>query len=97
MRKTPAFLAILGLTAAGLVGCSTSPADGCARVTDTDPAATDLVTVTGEFGEAPDVEVYTPFQVDELAWTDLTQGVPLCLSSSADRRFLPSAGQAFDR
>lgn len=74
MRKTPAFLATLGLTAAALVGCSASPTDGCVRVTDTDAAATDLVTVTGEFGQSPDVEVYTPFEVDELAWADLTEG-----------------------
>lgn len=74
MRKTPAFIATLGLTAAALVGCSASPSDGCARVTDTDPAVTDLVSVSGDFGAAPDVDVYTPFQVDELAWTDLTEG-----------------------
>lgn len=74
MRKTPAFLAILGLSAAALVGCSTTAADSCARVTDTDPAVTDLVNVDGEFGAAPDVEVFTPFHVDELAWSDLSTG-----------------------
>ncbi len=74
MRKTPAFLATLGLTAAALAGCSTTPSDGCVRVTDTDTSVTDLVTVTGEFGEVPDVELYTPFRVDELAWTDLSEG-----------------------
>lgn len=74
MRKTPAFLATLGLTAAFLAGCSTNATDACVRVTAADTAVTDLVTVHGEFGEVPDVEVYTPFHVDELAWTDLSEG-----------------------
>lgn len=74
MRKTPAFLTILGLSAAALVGCSTNAADSCARVVTSDAAVNELVSVDGEFGQVPDVEVYTPFHVDELGWVDLTEG-----------------------
>lgn len=73
MRKFPAALSILGLTAAALVGCSVPAASDCTR-TVSDDASLDRIQVSGATDSAPDVEVYTPFRASESAYTDLEQG-----------------------
>ncbi|SFS04453.1 peptidylprolyl isomerase [Microbacterium sp. cf046] len=74
MRKIPASLAVLGLVAVGLVGCSLPGSNACARADAADPAALDAVTVTGSTDDAPDVELYTPFHVTSPAFEDLVVG-----------------------
>lgn len=74
MRTTPAFLTIVGLSALALVGCSADSTASCTRVADSDASSTDLVTVVGEVGTVPEVEVYTPFRVDDTVWNDLAGG-----------------------
>lgn len=76
MRKVPlipAAIAVLGLTAVTLVGCSTSPSSSCERP-ETDAAIGDLVTVSDDLGSAPDVEVYTPFHADSTMVEDVVEG-----------------------
>lgn len=75
MRKIPAFLAVLGLAAVGLVGCSLpGAADACPRPGASPAAVMDQITVTGATDEAPDVELYTPFRVSSPAFEDLVVG-----------------------
>ena len=82
MRKIPAVLAVLGLTAVGLAGCSLPAGyDDCSRPAS-DTAATDLVTVSGDVGSKPDVSVRTPFHVDSTSFADLEVGTGPALSSA---------------
>lgn len=74
MRKIPALLAVLGLTAVGLVGCAASGGAACARTTDSDPQVMDAITVTGDSASVPTVKVYTPFHADQSAFEDLSTG-----------------------
>ena len=74
MRKIPVVLAVLALTAVGLAGCSLPASSACPRPTDADPQVTDLITVSGEFGAAPSVEVYTPFRTDSTVVSDAVVG-----------------------
>ena len=75
MRKIPAALAVLGLTTLGLAGCSLLPGGAdCSRATVSDPDVMDLVTVTGDVEDEPDVEIYTPLSVPELAYEDVVTG-----------------------
>ncbi|HYI51602.1 MAG TPA: FKBP-type peptidyl-prolyl cis-trans isomerase [Microbacterium sp.] len=74
MRKIPASLAVLGLTAVGLVGCSLPGAEACPRPDASPPAVMDQITVSGPTEEAPDVELYTPFRVTSPAFDDLVAG-----------------------
>lgn len=74
MRKIPASLAVLGLAAAGLVGCSLPGAEACPRPDASPPAVMDQITVTGPTDEVPDVELYTPFRVTSAAFDDLVVG-----------------------
>ncbi|TQJ32250.1 FKBP-type peptidyl-prolyl cis-trans isomerase [Microbacterium sp. SLBN-146] len=67
MRKVPVIpgaVAVLGLVAVGLVGCSQSSEADCRPVAD-DAKLTELVSVTGDVGQQPEIDVYTPFHVDE--------------------------------
>jgi hypothetical protein len=82
VRKIPAVLAVLGLAAVGLAGCSLPAGHvDCSRpVTDT--AATDLVTVSGDVGAEPDVSVRTPFHVESTSFDDLEVGTGPALSAS---------------
>lgn len=74
MRKIPAALAILGLAAFGLAGCSLpSTSADCPRP-DGSGDALDLIQVSGETDAAPEVDVYTPFQASETQFADLAQG-----------------------
>ena len=82
MRKIPAVLAVLGLAAVGLAGCSLPAGyDDCSRPAS-DTAATDLVTVSGEAGTEPDVSVRTPFHVDSTSFADLEVGSGPALSAA---------------
>jgi len=74
VRKIPASLAVLGLTAVGLVGCSLPGAEACPRPDASPPAVMDQITVSGPTEEAPDVELYTPFRVTSPAFDDLVAG-----------------------
>ena len=74
MRKLPAVLAVLGLAAAALVGCSSSPAAGCTSPTSATTSALDLISVTGDVGDKPDVEVHTPFHVTRAQYTEVASG-----------------------
>lgn len=76
MRKLPAVLAVVGLVAVGLVGCSASApaAASCSRQTATDTSTTDLITVKGAADSAPRVTVHTPFHTDTTVFDDITRG-----------------------
>lgn len=65
-RVIPAALAVLGLTAIGLVGCSAPSASSCPAPV-ADPAIAGLVSVTGAIGTQPDIELYTPFHATQTA------------------------------
>lgn len=65
MRRLPALVAVTALAGIGLVGCSASGAPGSACAAPTaDPRAADAVTVSGEVGTQPDVQVRSPFLPD---------------------------------
>lgn len=84
MRKTSAVLATLSLAVVALTGCSASATfDGavCDRTASSDGIA-DLATVTGEVGEQPDVDVFSPVRVDRTAFTDLVTGEGTALTDS---------------
>ena len=74
MRKIPASLAVLGLVAVGLVGCSLPGSNACDRADDADASVLSGVTVSGETDEAPEVELYTPFHTDSAASEDVVVG-----------------------
>jgi hypothetical protein len=74
VRKIPASLAVLGLVAVGLVGCSLPGSSACDRTDDSDASALSGVTVSGETDEAPEVELYTPFHADSAASEDVVVG-----------------------
>lgn len=75
VRKIPVVLAVLALTAVGLAGCATPGASSaCERPADADPSVTDLISVSGEFGAAPTVDVYTPFRTDRTVVSDVVVG-----------------------
>ena len=75
MRKIPAALAVLGLTALGLTGCAIpAGTEACPRPASPESTALDAVSVSGELGEAPDVSVPAPFHADEVAFEDLVTG-----------------------
>lgn len=73
MRKFPAALAILGLSAVALVGCTVPGASDCTR-TVSDDASLGLIEVSGSTDAEPDVEVYTPFRAAAPAYSDVEQG-----------------------
>ncbi len=74
MRKIPAALVVLALTAVGLVGCSTAGSNACPRPSDPDPGTMSAVTVTGSTAAAPRLDLYTPFRAPGLAFEDLSTG-----------------------
>jgi peptidylprolyl isomerase len=74
VRKLPALVAVLGLTAVGLAGCALPAGyESCSRPAS-DTSATGLVTVEGAVGEMPEASVPAPFHVDEVSFTDLVVG-----------------------
>ena len=73
MRKIPAALAILGLATVGHPGCSLPGSDDCSPPVS-DAELLDLVQVSGSAGEAPEVDVYTPFHATEGSAATVEQG-----------------------
>lgn len=81
MRKLPAVLAVLGLSAVGLAGCGIpSGYDSCSRP-DSGSSATDLVKVSGDFGSAPDVTVPSPLHVDTAEFHDVEMGTGTAITA----------------
>ncbi|KNY07063.1 hypothetical protein [Microbacterium sp. GCS4] len=81
MRKTSAVLATLSLAALALSGCAAAPSfagDSCDRAGNGD-AVSSAVTVEGEFGSAPDVEVFSPVKFPKTSFEDIVvgDGIPL--------------------
>jgi hypothetical protein len=75
VRKIPAVLAVLSLAAVGLAGCALLPGSSeCTRSAAADPEVAELVTVSGELGAEPTVDVRTPFHVDDIAFADPVTG-----------------------
>lgn len=75
VRKTSAALASLSLAVLALTGC-TAPAStdaGCERDADAAGIA-NAVTVEGAVGEKPDVSVFSPLQLPESSFSDVTEG-----------------------
>jgi len=61
VRKTPAILAVLGLSMLALAGCSVPvPGADCAPPATADTQLKSQVTVTGPFGSAPQVSIGAP-------------------------------------
>ena len=73
MRRLPAAVAALGLVAIALVGCSSSPASACDRTTQSSNLE-NLISVTGDVGTAPDVDVPTPFHTNDVEVADVVTG-----------------------
>lgn len=74
MRKLPAVLAVLGLSALTLVGCSSSATASCEPAVSADTSAVDLVDVSGSADAAPDVTVHTPFRSSDLQYRSVSDG-----------------------
>ncbi len=76
MRKTSAALATLSLAVLALTGCAAAPTFSGASCDRTASASGigEAVTVEGELGEEPEVEVFSPVHVKKTSFTDLTTG-----------------------
>lgn len=74
MRKISASLAVLGLVAVGLAGCSLPGTGSCDRTEHSEAAVLSAVTVTGETSDAPEIDVYTPLRASDIAFEDLVVG-----------------------
>ena len=78
MRKLPLLFAVLGTSALVLSGCSgATPVPfgaGCESLAVTNPDVTELITVEGEPGTAPDVTMYSPLFTAETAHSVVTPG-----------------------
>lgn len=75
MRKTSAVLASLSLAVLALTGCTAAAPAGVAC--DRSPAGSDIrdaVTVEGDVGSAPKVDVFTPLHLKESSFADTTVG-----------------------
>ena len=73
MRKAPVLLLSAGLLTAALTGCAPSAADACESTTP-DGKASQLITVTGDFGSAPTVDIPTPLKAKQTERTVVTEG-----------------------
>lgn len=85
MRKTSAALATLSLAVLTLTGCTSTPSfDGAACDRAAASSGIDeLATVTGEVGETPRVEVFTPVRADKTSYSDLIVGTGPALTSAS--------------
>lgn len=86
VRKTPAAvsgLAVLALAALALVGCSAGAPAACDRPAVSDPAVMDLITVSGDADEAPEIDIPTPLRLVEGGYHDVItgEGTPLTAPS----------------
>lgn len=76
MRKTSAVLATLSLAALALSGCAAAPSfagESCDRGGDSDAVA-NAVTVSGDVGSAPEIEVFSPVSFPEVSVEDVVVG-----------------------
>jgi len=75
VRKIPAALAVLSLTAVALVGCaSTGGAASCTRATDAGSPTMGLISVTGSSTSTPKVDVDTPLHTKTTQFADVEAG-----------------------
>lgn len=75
MRKTPAALITVSLTALALTGCTAAPTfDGAPCIRATDSHLASLATVTGELGSEPKVSLPSPINVTQSSVSDLIVG-----------------------
>ncbi|WP_106813836.1 FKBP-type peptidyl-prolyl cis-trans isomerase [Microbacterium timonense] len=83
MRKFPAALLVLGLVTVGLTGCSLSgsAAADCSRPEVTDTEVMNLIDVTGDTDEQPEVDIYTPLHAPHLAFEDVVTGDGTAITS----------------
>jgi hypothetical protein len=74
VRKVPALIATAGLVLATLTACS--PGSAAADCTPPVPSgdASDLVSVTGDFGSAPTVDFPTPLKTDTTQRSEIIEG-----------------------
>jgi peptidylprolyl isomerase len=74
VRKIPAALVVLGLVTVGLTGCSLPGSSDCSRAAVSDAEVMDLIDVTGDSSDQPEVEMYTPLHAPHLAYEDVVSG-----------------------
>jgi hypothetical protein len=79
VRRIPAIVAALGLSALALTGCAGPSADASCERTSPDAAALDVVAVTGDADEAPTVTMGGPVHIDESVFVDeeVGSGIPV--------------------
>ncbi|MFT4051683.1 MAG: peptidylprolyl isomerase [Microbacterium sp.] len=82
LRRIPAVLAVLGLSALTLAACSSSPASATCERSDSDASVLDFVTASGDFG-TPAQTLAAPVYVDETIYTDVTAGDGLQVTTDA--------------
>lgn len=76
MRKTSAVLATLSLAVLALTGCTAAPTyagASCDRPSG-DTGVAESVTVTGDIGSVPKVEVFSPVRSKKTTFTDVVSG-----------------------
>ncbi|KAF2419073.1 FKBP-type peptidyl-prolyl cis-trans isomerase [Microbacterium sp. B35-30] len=74
MRKIPAALVVLGLVTVGLTGCSLPGSSDCSRPAVSDADVMELIDVTGDSSDQPEVDMYTPLHAPQLAYEDVVTG-----------------------
>ena len=72
----------------GLTGCSLPGSSDCSRPAVSDADVMELIDVTGDVGDQPEVDVYTPFHAPHLAFEDVVTG-----DGTADHRAEPAHGR----
>ncbi|GAA3624441.1 FKBP-type peptidyl-prolyl cis-trans isomerase [Microbacterium awajiense] len=83
MRKLPASLAVLALASVGLVGCSIPAAADCPRPQVVDPDVMELITIDGQLGTEPQIDVYLPLSTPETAYQDVVRGDGAAITDAA--------------
>jgi FKBP-type peptidyl-prolyl cis-trans isomerase len=74
VRKLSALIAVVGLTAVALTGCTAAPgAEDCTGGAPSGDASS-LVTATGEVGSAPDVDFPTPLKAAKTQASEISAG-----------------------
>ena len=81
MRKIPAALIVLGLVTVGLAGCAMPGSSDCSRPPVSDPDVMELIDVSGDLEDKPDVEIRTPLRASELAYEDVVIGEGTAITS----------------
>lgn len=74
MRTLPAVVAVVGLATVTLAGCSPAGSGACTPTPSATTSALELITVTGDSADQPDVEVRTPFRVTDTQYAELEPG-----------------------